>query len=139
MADEKNTQEEEHPNIYIYPDNYQNSGRMFNGMIESRNFIEAVIVVACLGFLEWIFLNKLETVQMIAIMIITIGPLFIVALVGINGDSLSQFLMSLITFMKNKRKLRYRRIMKNASTTGSRAKTRPTNSKKKTSRATTKK
>lgn len=139
MADNNvEQQQEERPDIYYFPDNYTNSGRIFNGMIEVRNLIEAITIAVIMIFVEMVLCGIQINAKGVAIMIITIGPFFLVGLIGINGDSLSQFFIALINFLKNKRKLRYRRIVKNAKTTNSRTKSRPTNSKKKTSRTQTK-
>lgn len=133
MADNNVDKQEENPEVYYYPDNYTNSGRIFNGMIEVRNLVEAVAIAVIMGFFEWVFLLGSSTTKMVAVMVISIGPFFLIALVGINGDSLSQFILALTNFLKNKRKLRYRRIAKNANA-NTRSKSRPANSKKKTSR-----
>lgn len=136
MAEEKNVQEEERPELRLIPDNFMNSGRMFNGMIETRNFFEAIGVCAVLGGLEFLLFTGMgfSELQKWLIIIISVGPFAIAALVGINGDSLTQFLKLFFNFMKNKRKLRYRRIMKNPKSTGSRVKARPTNKTSRTKR-----
>jgi hypothetical protein len=134
MANEQKNQEEERPDVHYIPDNFMNSGRILNGMIETRNALEAAAIGGALAFIEWLLMMNMSSIKMFAIMVITIGPIVIVGIVGVNGDSLSQFTLLIINFLKNKRKLRYRRIMKNAKTSGSRAKSRPANSKKKTSR-----
>ena len=131
MTENKDVKEEEMPDVHVIPDNYTNSGRIINGMIELRNAVEGAIVSAVLGFIEYLFFYRLDTVKMFAIIVITIGPIFIASVVGISGDSISQFSLLFINYLKNKRKLRYRRIMKNAKTTNSRVKSKPINKKKK--------
>jgi len=132
MADERNIQDEERPDVHLIPDNFMNDGKMFNGMIGTRNFFEAIGFGVGLGFIEYVFMSGvgLSTATIVAVILITAGPVAIAALIGINGDSLTQFIVIFLNYMKNKRKLRYRRIMKNAKTSGSRIKSRPTNKKK---------
>lgn len=140
MAEDKNLQEED-PELRLIPDNFMNEGKMFNGMVSTRNFFEAIIIGGIIGLFEFSFIAALgwNTTKIVLFMIFTIGPVAIVSLVGVNGDSLTQFIVLFFTFMKNKRKLRYRRIVKNAKTSGSRAKSRPTNNKKKAPRTSGKK
>jgi hypothetical protein len=46
----------------------------------------------------------------IVIMTVTLLPLGVVAVMGIDGDSLLQYLGHMIAFWRNKRKLHFRRI-----------------------------
>lgn len=121
--------DEENPDLYTYPNNFQNTGRILSGMIETKKLMEALVVSGVLGLIEYVLLSSMDMMSMIAIMVVTVGPVLILGVVGIGGDSLSEFAKKVIDFMKNKRKLRYRRIVKDAKTTTSRSKSRPTNKK----------
>lgn len=135
MADNIETfDDEETPQVYNYPSNFQNTGRIFGGKIETKKLIEAAIFGGIIGFIEYIFLAGADMIKMIAIMVITVGPIVILGITGISGDSLSEWISKVINFLKNRRKLRYRRIKKDAKTSTSRAKSKPTSSKKKPSR-----
>lgn len=43
-------EEKEYNNIYAIPANYTDSGKIFGGMLEPRNAIEAAIVVILIGY-----------------------------------------------------------------------------------------
>ena len=44
------------PNLYAIPANYTDSGRLFGGMLEARNTVEAVFLLPLIGYpqLMWI-------------------------------------------------------------------------------------
>lgn len=87
-------------NEYIIPDNYKPRNR-------SRNIIEAIIVVGGLSYLIWhspFILN----VRLIAIMcvVLFLGLLFVV---GIKNESVTQFLINYILFLKRRNKYYFRK------------------------------
>lgn len=98
-------QEKENEIVYPIPPNYTDSGKIFGGMVAPRNLIEAIVLVFALGFIEFKLIPMGETVRII-VMAITLLPLFMVALIGIDGDSLLQRLKHICKFMFNKRKLK---------------------------------
>lgn len=98
-------QEIEKEIIYPIPPNYTDSGKILGGMVAPRNLIEAILLVFTLGFIEFKLIPMEETVRII-VMAITLLPLFMVALIGIDGDSLLQRLKHVFKFMFNKRKLK---------------------------------
>lgn len=98
-------QEKENEMIYPIPPNYTDSGKILGGMIAPRNLVEAILLVLALGFIEFKLIPMGETVRII-VMAITLLPLFMVALIGIDGDSLLQRLKHIFKFMFNKRKLK---------------------------------
>lgn len=113
--------EEEKAAVFFIPDNYTNSGGLFGGMLRLRNVIEALIVGGIIGGSEYLLID-IDLLYKIMIIVFTAVPLTIVSLIGIKGDSFSQFLLAVFIFLKDKRKMRYRRIKKNepnAKTKGS--------------------
>ncbi len=91
--------------LYSIPPNYTDSGKIFGGMIAPRNLVEAILLVLALGFIEFKLIPMSETVRII-VMALTLLPLFMVALIGIDGDSLLQRLKHVFKFMFNKKKLK---------------------------------
>jgi len=102
-------EEKEYNNIYAVPANYTDSGKLLGGMLEIRNTVEAIILVALLGYPELVWLPVSTTAKVI-IMTVTLIPLGVLALMGIGGDSLMQFFTHMIRFWVNRRNLHYRRI-----------------------------
>ena len=45
-------EDRETANIYMVPANYTDSGKLFGGMVETRNAVEAGLLVAAAGFPE---------------------------------------------------------------------------------------
>ena len=70
--------EKETNKLYAIPANYTDSGRLFGGMLAARNAVEALIL-----------------------------PTALIAMMGIDGQSLTQYLGHILRFIKNKRKLHY--------------------------------
>jgi len=99
----------EYNNLYAIPANYTDSGKLLGGMLEVRNTIEAVIIVALVGYPELMWLNVLGTMKVV-IITVTLLPLGVVALMGVAGDSLFQYLGHIIRHWRRRRKLHYRRI-----------------------------
>ena len=95
--------EKEYSNIYAIPANYTDSGKILGGMLEPRNAIEAVILVALLGYPELMLISMPGTIR-IVVMTVTILPTAVVAMMGIDGDSLFQYLFHIIRHMATDRK-----------------------------------
>ncbi len=91
--------------LYPIPPNYTDSGKIFGGMVSPRNLVEAILLVFVFGFIEFKLIPMSETVRII-VMAVTLLPLFMVALIGIDGDSLLQRLKHVFKFIVNKRKLK---------------------------------
>lgn len=96
-------------NIYAIPANYTDSGKLFGGMLEVRNTVEAVFLVVLLGYPELMWLPITGTMK-IVVMTITLLPLGVVALMGIAGDSLLQYCGHITRHSLRRRQLHYRRI-----------------------------
>ena len=102
-------EEKEYSNVYSIPANYTDSGKLLGGMVETRNAVEAVFLIGLVGYPELMWLPVSATIK-IVIMTVTLLPLGVVAVMGIDGDSLLQYLGHMIAFWRNKRKLHFRRI-----------------------------
>jgi len=101
--------EREYGNVYAIPANYTDSGKLLGGMLETRNTIETGFLLLLVGYPELIWLS-VSAVAKVVIMTVTLLPLGVLGLMGINGDSLLQFAVHVIRFFTKRRKLHYRRI-----------------------------
>lgn len=96
-------------NLYAIPANYTDSGKLFGGMLEVRNTVEAVLLVGLVGYPELMWLPLPGTMKVV-VMTVTLLPLGVVALMGIAGDSLLQYFGHMTRHWIRRRKLHYRRI-----------------------------
>lgn len=87
---------------YIIPPNFIETGTFFGGMFRARNVIEAGILVFAIGAPVFLFLPFGLTTRII-ILCLTALPVGLVALIGISGESLSQFLVIFLKFLRNRR------------------------------------
>lgn len=101
--------EKEYNNIYAIPANYTDSGKILGGMLEPWNAVEAVILVILLGYPELMLIPMPGTIR-IVVMTVTLLPTAIVAMMGIDGYSLFQYLSHIVRYMITKRKLHFRRV-----------------------------
>lgn len=102
-------EEKDYSNVYSIPANYTDSGKLFGGMLAPRNAIEALILVVIVGYPELMLIPMPTTIRVV-VMVLTLIPLAIVAMMGIDGDSLFQYLGHICSFMKGRRKLHFRRV-----------------------------
>ena len=89
--------------VYVIPPNFIEGGTLMGGMLRTRNAVEAGV----LGALTALPVLRLElslTVRVIILCLTTL-PLVLVALIGIGGQSLSQFLFQFILWLRNRRVL----------------------------------
>lgn len=103
--------EEKETSVYIIPANYTDSGKWLGGLVSLRNTIEAILLLAGLGYIEMALIPMPQTVRII-VMVLTMLPLGIFALAGIDGDSLFQYLGHIFRFWKRKRKLHFSKEIK---------------------------
>lgn len=103
------TEEKEFSNVYSIPANYTDSGKLFGGMIDTRNAVETVILVALAGYPE-LFVIPMSGMIRIVVMTVTLLPLAVVSAMGVDGGSLLQYLGNMICFWMHRRKLHFRRI-----------------------------
>lgn len=99
-------EEKEQENIYSIPANYTDSGKILGGLLAVRNVIESVILVALIAFAE-VKLLPIEDTARIVVMVVTLLPLGIVSLIGIEGDSLLQYFGYIVHFLFRRRKLHF--------------------------------
>ena len=78
-------------------------------MLETRNAVETVFLLALVGYPELFWLS-MPAMMHIVLMVLTLIPLAVISLMGIDGDSLLQYLGHIIRFFVNRRRLHFRRI-----------------------------
>lgn len=96
-------------NVYSIPVNYTDSGRLLGGLVSWRNAIETILLVAALGFVELKLIPMPDMVKVV-VMTITLVPLAIFSAMGVDGDSLLQFLGRIFKFLIRRKKLHYKRV-----------------------------
>ena len=101
--------DKEFSNIFSIPANYTDSGKILGGMLEPRNAIEALILIVLVGYPELMLIPMPSTIR-IVVMTVTLIPLGVVAMMGIDGDSLFQYLGHIIYYFVSRRKLTFRRV-----------------------------
>ena len=82
----------EEMDVYYIPPNFLTSGRLFGGMIRVRNAIEACVLVLLTG-IPILQLPFSLTTRIVILCLITL-PLGVFGVVGIDGDSLSEFVFN---------------------------------------------
>lgn len=97
--------EKDNYQTYIIPQNFIDTGTFFGGSFKVRNVIEAGIIVVITAFIVFNLALSLQT--KIIVMCLTALPFGLFALIGIGGDSLSEFILNFFAFLKN-RKIIYR-------------------------------
>lgn len=106
--------EDEINNTFFIPANFTDSGRIFQGMFEVRNVIEAIVFGGGFGWIAWNLFDlefKLKFVLVFGIA----GPIGVFSLLGYHGDCMTRLVQTVFTFLKDRRKMRYRRIKTNAT------------------------
>lgn len=94
------TKQEEN-DIYIIPPNFIESGTVFGGSIKIRNAIEATIITLAVGFP--IFHIPVSLTTKIIIACVTVLPLALFAMIGIDGESLTSFAINFFIYLKKRR------------------------------------
>ena len=98
----------EEKQTYAIPANYTDSGKLFGGMLAPRNAIETLILLVVFGYIE-LFLIPMPTMVKVIVAVVTLIPLAMISLMGINGDSLFQYFGHIVKHLSRKRKIHYRR------------------------------
>jgi len=101
--------EKEYGNVYAIPANYTDSGKLFGGMLDTRNTVETGFILLLAGYPELMWLSAPAVVKVV-IMTVTLLPLGVLGLMGIGGDSLMQFAVRVFKFLVRRRNLHFRRI-----------------------------
>ncbi len=111
-------------NVYAIPANYTDSGKLFGGMLETRNTVETALLLFLIGYPELMWLQIPGMVKVV-VMTVTLLPVCVIGLMGIGGDSLMQFFYHMICFWVRRRKLHLRRIGYRYENTAKRTQRRP--------------
>lgn len=90
---------------FAVPRNFGEDGVSFNGL-PRRNLAEGCILAAATGYPIAFHLPAALSLRIILLCFISL-PLFFAGLVGYGGESLSQFLVTVIKFLFRRRRLRY--------------------------------
>lgn len=101
--------EKEYSNVYAIPANYTDSGKLLGGMIDTRNAIETGILLLAVGYPELMLIPMPGTIR-IVVMTVTLLPLAVISVMGVDGGSLFQYIGHIIRFWTHRRKLHFRRI-----------------------------
>ena len=78
-------------------------------MLEPRNAIETIAVVLIVGYPELMLIPMPGTIR-IVVMTITLIPLAVISMMGIDGDSLFQYVGHIFRYFLNRRSLHFRRV-----------------------------
>lgn len=89
----------------LIPENFADTGRCFSGAIRTRNLIEGVIFAAPIAYVTTHM--GLPMQQSITVTVMTAGIVLALCVVGVNGDSVTEFLINFAIFIKNKRRAKY--------------------------------
>ena len=102
---------EEENKYYVIPANYTDSGKWPGGLLSFRNAVETVILLAGLGYVEGALIPMSGTVRII-VMVLTMLPLGLITMMGIDGDSLFEYVGHIFRFLRRKRKLHFKKEIK---------------------------
>jgi len=102
-------EEKEYSNIYAIPANYTDSGKIMGGMLEVRNAVETGFLMALVGYPELMLIPMPIKIR-IVVMTLTLLPLGVLSMMGIDGDSLFQYVSHMIRYAAGRRKLHFRRV-----------------------------
>lgn len=102
---------EEENKYYVIPANYTDSGKWFGGLLSFRNAVETVVLLAGLGYIEGALIPMSGMVRII-IMVLTMLPLGLITMMGIDGDSLFEYVGHIFRFIRRKRKLHFKKEIK---------------------------
>ena len=91
-------------NKYVIPENYTNSGN-FLGKIPLRNFIDLAVLCGTLTFVELKFISATWIIKF-AVVAATVLPIAIVCIIGIDGGSISEYLVRMLSFFIDRKNLR---------------------------------
>ena len=93
--------EQERRDVYFIPQNFIDTGSLFGGSIRLRNAVEAAVLAAGTG-IPLMYLPLPFNWRLILVIVISL-PLAIFAVVGIEGDSLTEFLAHWFHFLQRRR------------------------------------
>jgi len=99
-----NPEKEERHDAYIIPPNFIETGSVLGGMFKLRNAVEAGAAALITGFP--IVKLPLSLTMKIILLCLTALPAALLALIGVNGESLTSFIINFFQFMMNRRIIR---------------------------------
>ena len=102
-------EEREYGNIYVIPANYTDSGKLFGGLLEVRNAVETAFLLLLIGYPELMVFSMPLKIR-IVVMTLTMLPVSVLSMMGIDGDSLFQYAGHMIKYVACRRRLHMRRI-----------------------------
>ena len=91
--------------VFAVPRNFGEDGISFNG-ISRRNLVEGAVLAIGSGYPIIFYLPVSLSAKVILLCFVSL-PLFFVGLIGAGGESLSQFLITVLKWLFTRRKLRY--------------------------------
>lgn len=92
---------QEETDIYVIPPNFIETGTILGGTIKFRNAMEALVLALLIGIPECKLPVTLTAKIILACL--TVLPLSLFAIIGINGESLSSFIINFFSFLKKRR------------------------------------
>ena len=101
--------EKPYNNVFAIPANYTDSGKILGGMLELRNALEAGFLLILAGYPELMWLPATGTIK-IVVMTVTLLPLGVLTVMGIDGDSLFQYMGHVLKFTGSRRKIHMKRV-----------------------------
>lgn len=95
------SKQNEHHDTYTIPPNFIECGTLFGGMFKIRNVIEAGILAFAVGMP--VFSIDISLTARIIILCLTALPLGLFALMGVNGEALSSYIVAFFKWLGNRR------------------------------------
>ena len=95
------SKQNEHHDTYTIPPNFIEGGTLFGGMFKIRNVIEAGIIAFAVGMP--VFSIDISLTARIIILCLTALPLGLFALMGVNGEPLSSYIIAFFKWIGNRR------------------------------------
>lgn len=107
MANTQKNDDFESRRIYPIPENFADGTGVFGGLFPLRNFVEGVLFALPALLLALALSSGLSLNARIPIVIFSVSPGLILGCVGINGDSVTEFLAYFFRYRKKRRVARY--------------------------------
>ena len=95
--------ESDENDVYVIPPNFVEGDSILGGTVKLRNAIEACVLSFAIAFP--IFKQSFSITTKIIIICFTVLPVGIFAVIGISGESLTQFIINFLYFIFNRRVL----------------------------------
>ena len=93
--------QKEHVDVYTIPPNFANEGTILSGRLEARNAVEAAVLALLL--LQILMAVDISAKGKIYAGIIVILPVTILAVVGVQGESLTSFVFQCFSYVVRRR------------------------------------